>query len=165
MHLSLPHWKEWISNTVHYTLKTGSKLTQLLHKYTLHTHKLSRQVQKHIKSAQRLIKAYTSYIMLAIIRTQSLPLKRSLALALAGWLFRKKQGDPDTVTTVDYFATKLNKENCHCFQVIHLSLLEANAEKEKIIWISNLVDYTKKTGSKLTELFFQYISYTQRLSR
>ncbi len=32
-----------------------------------------------------------------------------------------------------YFATKLNKENCHCFQVMHLSLLEANAEKEKII--------------------------------
>ncbi len=111
------------------------------------------------------MKAYTSYIMLAIYAHTAYLWSDPLLWPLAAWLFRWKPGDPDTVTTVDYFAKKLNKENCHCVQVMHLSLLEANAEKEKIIWISNVVDYTLKTGSKLTKLLFQYISHTQRLSR
>ncbi len=97
------------------------------------------------------MKAYTSYIMLAIYAHKAYLWSDPLLWSLAGWLFRWKPGDPDTVTTVDYFAKKLNKKNCHCFQVMRLSLLEANAEKEKI----NL-----KTGSKLTKLLFQYISHT-----
>ncbi len=47
-------------------------------------------------------------------------------MALAGSLFRWKQGDPDRVTAVDQFARKLPKENGNSVLVMHYSLPEAN---------------------------------------
>ena len=84
-----------------YVYTIHSKRLQLLLKYTLHTQKLSRKVDKHIRLAQTVYKGYSSYKYDRYTH-KNLPLELILPCGL-GWLtVHWKPGDLDCCRLVCY---------------------------------------------------------------